>query len=161
MFDIIGKRKYGYILSGILVSLGLFFILATLIPNGNVGLQFSIAYTGGTVWEVHFEEGGDWRAQEMRRESGDGDYFLFVGAPVKKSWISSDAPLKSTVSRESTASIDRPESCAMEQAVTPRRSSAVYPCSRAMREIAIWSRAVLRLGNFSSVICSPSCSTGC
>jgi len=57
MFDIIGKRRYGYLLSAILVTTGLLFILATLIPNGNVGLQFSIAYTGGTVWEVHFEEG--------------------------------------------------------------------------------------------------------
>ncbi len=57
MFDIIGKRRYGYLLSAILVTTGLLFILATLIPNGNVGLQFSIAYTGGTVWEVHFEDG--------------------------------------------------------------------------------------------------------
>jgi preprotein translocase SecF subunit len=57
MFDIIGKRRYGYILSAILTSIGLIFILATLIPNGGVGLQFSIAYTGGTVWEVHFEDG--------------------------------------------------------------------------------------------------------
>ncbi len=55
MFDIIGKRRYGYLLSAILVSIGLVFILATFIPNGNVGLQFSIAYTGGTVWEVHFD----------------------------------------------------------------------------------------------------------
>ena len=44
-------------LSTILVTIGLIFILGTLIPNGNVGLQFSIAYTGGTVWEVHFEDG--------------------------------------------------------------------------------------------------------
>ncbi|MFV2063319.1 MAG: hypothetical protein ACC726_07375, partial [Chloroflexota bacterium] len=57
MFDIIGKRRYGYLLSAILVTTGLLFILATLIPNGNVGLQFSIAYTGGTLWEVHFEDG--------------------------------------------------------------------------------------------------------
>ena len=57
MIDIIGKRKYGYIISGIATLVGLLFILATLIPNGNVGLQFSIAYTGGTVWEVGFEDG--------------------------------------------------------------------------------------------------------
>ncbi|MEX1296042.1 MAG: protein translocase subunit SecF [Candidatus Limnocylindrales bacterium] len=57
MIDIIGKRRYGYILSGVLTLVGAIFILATLIPNGNVGLQFSIAYTGGTVWEVGFEEG--------------------------------------------------------------------------------------------------------
>ena len=57
MIDIIGKRRYGYILSAIATLIGLVFILATLIPNGNAGLQFSIAYTGGTVWEVHFEDG--------------------------------------------------------------------------------------------------------
>jgi preprotein translocase SecF subunit len=57
MINIIGRRKYGYVLSAIMVTIGLLFILATLIPNGNVGLQFSIAYTGGTVWEVHFEDG--------------------------------------------------------------------------------------------------------
>ena len=57
MIDIIGKRRYGYILSATMMVIGLIFILATLIPNGNVGLQFSIAYTGGTVWEVHFEDG--------------------------------------------------------------------------------------------------------
>ena len=57
MIDIIGKRKYGYILSAILMLVGAVFILATLIPNGNVGLQFSIAYTGGTVWEIGFEDG--------------------------------------------------------------------------------------------------------
>ena len=57
MFDIIGKRRYGYAISLVFVVTGLLFILATLIPNGNVGLQFSIAYTGGTVWEVHFRDG--------------------------------------------------------------------------------------------------------
>jgi preprotein translocase SecF subunit len=57
MLDLISKRRYGYLLSGVLVITGLIFIVATLIPNGGVGLQFSIAYTGGTVWEVHFEDG--------------------------------------------------------------------------------------------------------
>lgn len=57
MHDLISKRKYGYVLSAILVTVGLVFTLATLIPNGNVGLQFSIAYTGGTIWEVHFQDG--------------------------------------------------------------------------------------------------------
>jgi preprotein translocase subunit SecF len=55
--DLIGKRRYGYLLSAILISTGLIFILLTFVPNGNMGLQFSIAYTGGTLWEVHFEDG--------------------------------------------------------------------------------------------------------
>ncbi len=57
MIDLIGKRRYGYLLSATAMIVGVIFILATLIPNGNVGLQFSIAYTGGTVWEVHFADG--------------------------------------------------------------------------------------------------------
>jgi preprotein translocase SecF subunit len=57
VLDIIGKRRYGYAISLAMMVPGLLFILATLIPDGNVGLRFSIAYTGGTVWEVHFEDG--------------------------------------------------------------------------------------------------------
>jgi preprotein translocase SecF subunit len=57
VLDIIGKRRYGYIFSLVLTGLGLLFILATFIPNAGIGLQFSIAYTGGTVWEVHFQDG--------------------------------------------------------------------------------------------------------
>ena len=57
MSDIIGKRRFGYLASGVATILGLVFILLTLVPNAGLGLQFSIAYTGGTVWEVHFAEG--------------------------------------------------------------------------------------------------------
>ena len=55
MFDWVGKRRIGYLFSGILTVVCLVFMLATFIPNAGVGLQFSIAYTGGTVWEVHFD----------------------------------------------------------------------------------------------------------
>lgn len=57
MLEIIAKRRYGYAFSLILTIVCLVFILATLLPNAGIGLQFSIAYTGGTVWEVHFEDG--------------------------------------------------------------------------------------------------------
>jgi preprotein translocase SecF subunit len=82
MFDIIGKRRYGYILSAIMVFTGLAFILATLIPNGNVGLQFSIAYTGGTVWEVHFEDGTPEPAavRAVLEEQGLGGDVAITGA---------------------------------------------------------------------------------
>jgi preprotein translocase subunit SecF len=55
VFDWVGHRKYGYIFSGVLTIVCLLFTLSTFIPNAGLGLQFSIAYTGGTVWEVHFE----------------------------------------------------------------------------------------------------------
>jgi preprotein translocase SecF subunit len=55
VLDFISKRRYGYIFSGTLTIVGLLFLLATFIPGAGLGLQFSIAYTGGTVWEVHFD----------------------------------------------------------------------------------------------------------
>ena len=53
----VGHRHYGYIFSAVLTILCLVFLAMTFIPNAGLGLQFSIAYTGGTVWEVHFEDG--------------------------------------------------------------------------------------------------------
>jgi preprotein translocase SecF subunit len=55
VLDLISKRRYGYVVSGVVTVVCLIFILLTLIPGGNLGLRFSIAYTGGTVWEVHFD----------------------------------------------------------------------------------------------------------
>jgi preprotein translocase SecF subunit len=55
VLDFVSRRRYGYIFSGTLTILGLLFLFATFIPGAGLGLQFSIAYTGGTVWEVHFD----------------------------------------------------------------------------------------------------------
>jgi preprotein translocase SecF subunit len=57
VFDWVGHRRYGYIFSAVLTVLCLLFLGMTFIPNAGLGLQFSIAYTGGTVWEVHFRDG--------------------------------------------------------------------------------------------------------
>ena len=54
MFDIISRRRWFYLFSLIVTIPGLFFILLT--PTGNGGLQFTIDYTGGTRWEVRFED---------------------------------------------------------------------------------------------------------
>ncbi len=54
MFDVIGKRRWFYLASLILTIPGLFFILLT--PISDAGLQFSIDYTGGTKWEVRFQD---------------------------------------------------------------------------------------------------------
>jgi preprotein translocase subunit SecF len=53
VFDIIGKRRWFYVLSLAITIPGLLFILMT--PITGVGLQFSIDYTGGTRWVVRFE----------------------------------------------------------------------------------------------------------
>jgi preprotein translocase SecF subunit len=55
VLDLISWRRYGYIVSGVVTAVSLVFIILTLIPGGNLGLRFSIAYTGGTIWEVHFD----------------------------------------------------------------------------------------------------------
>jgi len=54
VFDIIGKRRYLYIFSAILTIPGLVLILLT--PFTDLGLQFSIDYTGGTRWVIRFED---------------------------------------------------------------------------------------------------------
>jgi preprotein translocase SecF subunit len=54
MFDVIGKRRFFYALSLALTIPGLIFILLT--PFTDLGLQFTIDYTGGTRWEIKFED---------------------------------------------------------------------------------------------------------
>jgi preprotein translocase SecF subunit len=57
VFDVIGKRRWYYLFSLIITVPGLFFLALTFLPGGAYGLQFSIDYTGGTIWEVHFQNG--------------------------------------------------------------------------------------------------------
>jgi preprotein translocase SecF subunit len=57
VFDVVGRRKWFYVFSLAITLPGLLFILLTIIPNGGMGLQFSIAYRGGTEWVVHFANG--------------------------------------------------------------------------------------------------------
>jgi preprotein translocase SecF subunit len=55
VFDIIGKRNWFFLFSGLIVVPGLIFIMLTPLTNGKVGLQFSVDYTGGTEWQVQFK----------------------------------------------------------------------------------------------------------
>ncbi len=57
VFDVVGRRKWFYAFSLAITVPGLLFILLTLIPGGHMGLQFSIAYRGGTEWTVRFADG--------------------------------------------------------------------------------------------------------
>jgi preprotein translocase subunit SecF len=54
VFDVIGKRRWFYAFSLLVTIPGLFFLLLT--PFTNAGLQFSVDFTGGTVWEIKFED---------------------------------------------------------------------------------------------------------
>jgi len=57
VFDLIGKRRWFFLFSGLITIPGLIFILLTPFSGGKAGLAFSIDYTGGTIWEVHFRDG--------------------------------------------------------------------------------------------------------
>ena len=54
MFDVIGKRRWFYLLSLLLTIPGLIFILIS--PFSDAGLQLTIDYTGGTRWEIKFAD---------------------------------------------------------------------------------------------------------
>ena len=57
MFDIVGKRRWFFLFSAIITIPGIIFIILTPLTQGRIGLDFSIDYTGGTIWEVHFAQG--------------------------------------------------------------------------------------------------------
>jgi len=52
MFDIVGRRRWYYLLSGLLTVPGLIFILLG-------GLKPSVDFTGGTVWQVRYASNPD------------------------------------------------------------------------------------------------------
>ena len=54
MFDIIGRRRWFFLFSALITIPGFIFILLTPLTNGAEGLKFSIDYTGGTRWQIHF-----------------------------------------------------------------------------------------------------------
>ena len=56
MRDIIGKRNWFFAFSLVLIVPGLIFIILGPLTGGKAGLQFSIDYTGGTKWEIRFED---------------------------------------------------------------------------------------------------------
>jgi preprotein translocase SecF subunit len=56
VFDVIGRRRWFFLFSAILTIPGFIFILLTPITNGQEGLKFSIDYTGGTRWQIHFAQ---------------------------------------------------------------------------------------------------------
>ena len=58
MYDVIGKRRWFFLFSALITLPGLFFILLGPLTGGQAGLQFSIDYTGGSIWEIKFADAG-------------------------------------------------------------------------------------------------------
>ena len=56
MFDVIGRRRWFYAFSLLITIPGIIFILLTPLTGGAAGLKFSIDYTGGTQWEIRFQD---------------------------------------------------------------------------------------------------------
>jgi preprotein translocase SecF subunit len=56
VFDIIGKKRWFFLISLIITIPGLIFILLTPLTGGKEGLQFTIDYTGGTTWQIRFAD---------------------------------------------------------------------------------------------------------
>jgi preprotein translocase SecF subunit len=56
VFDIVGRRRWFYIFSLVIMIPGIIFIALTPLTGGSAGLKFSIDFTGGTVWEIHFRD---------------------------------------------------------------------------------------------------------
>ncbi|MGZ6329160.1 MAG: hypothetical protein ACXWN2_10705, partial [Candidatus Limnocylindrales bacterium] len=57
MFDLIGKRRIFFLISAIALIPGIIALLLGPLTGGRLGLQFSIDYTGGTIWQIHFQNG--------------------------------------------------------------------------------------------------------
>ena len=53
---IIARKRWFFLFSLLLTIPGLAFIAATPLTGGDVGLRFSVEFTGGTVWEFKLEE---------------------------------------------------------------------------------------------------------
>ena len=64
-FDFIGKRKFAYALSCILIIAGIVSLFVQ-------GLNFGVDFTGGTVYQIQFEDEKD--IADLRSELGDMGY---------------------------------------------------------------------------------------
>lgn len=64
-FDFIGKRKFAYVLSCILIIAGIVSVCVQ-------GLNFGVDFTGGTVYQIQFEDKMD--IAELRSDLGDIGY---------------------------------------------------------------------------------------
>jgi preprotein translocase subunit SecF len=56
---IIARKRWFFLFSLFLTIPGLAFIAATPLTGGDVGLKFSVEFTGGTVWEFKLEESSE------------------------------------------------------------------------------------------------------
>jgi len=99
VFDIIGKRNWFFLFSGIILVPGLIFILLTPLTNGQVGMKFSVDYTGGTIWEIQFNNPNANTADVVRVLNANG---------IKDAEVSEDSAHYFTVRTKETNLLPAP-----------------------------------------------------
>jgi preprotein translocase SecF subunit len=72
VFDFVGRRRLYFAFSLALTIPGLILILMGPITGGRVGLQFSIDYTGGTLWSIRFADASVTPAQVQAVFASEG-----------------------------------------------------------------------------------------
>ena len=55
MDKLMARKRWFFLFSLLITIPGIAFIFATPLSNGEIGMRFSIDYTGGTVWEFKLE----------------------------------------------------------------------------------------------------------
>ena len=145
MYDVIGKRRWFYAFSLLVTIPGLVFLLLT--PFTNVGLQFSVDFTGGTVWEIRFEDPAvtPEQVEEVFAAQGleavaitTGDGFIEIKtepiglAPVPEASPTPSLPAASGVPRRRPRQA-RPHRRRPRQARPPRRGSRPHRPRRPRR----------------------------
>lgn len=92
MDKIIARKRWFFAFSLLLTIPGLVFIAATPLTGGDVGLKFSVEFTGGTVWEFKLEEAAEPAIvrdavvaaghPEAQVTEGEGGYLLLRTKPL-------------------------------------------------------------------------------
>lgn len=77
--DFMGKRKYTFVLSGVLVIIGLFALVQTILGNANMGIDF----VGGTAIQVKFSEKIELAQVRKTLEEGQIKDFDLQDMPVE------------------------------------------------------------------------------
>ncbi|MFZ9782634.1 MAG: hypothetical protein ACO3DE_00700, partial [Candidatus Limnocylindrus sp.] len=92
MDKIIARKRWFFIFSLLLTIPGLGFIVATPLTGGDVGLKFSVEFTGGTVWEFKLAEDAEPSVireavvaaghPEAQVTSGEGGFYTLRTKPL-------------------------------------------------------------------------------
>jgi preprotein translocase SecF subunit len=91
MYNIVEKRRYYYLFSGVLLLLGLATLVYSFATTGQF-FRLSIDFTGGTLFELQFEEGvGEQQIRDLFAENGFQDIVVQELVPLATDEIDAEA----------------------------------------------------------------------